>query len=134
MPADSRLREERGKSERGEIRALHLLGKQGLLGAMVWRMQVLALSVLAALQPARSFLLQKPALSGVHSSRGSVAAVRGCCVQRGWSKVNFPNVDDDVNFHAREARRRNIFSLSPPLSDLLRLPTPNFLPASDSSP
>ena len=76
--------------ERRDSRALHLLGKQGLLGAMVWRMQVLALSVLAALQPARPFLLQKPALSGVHSGRGSVAAVRGCCVQRGWSKVNFP--------------------------------------------
>lgn len=57
---------------------------------MVWRMQVLALSVLATLQPAKPFLLQKPALSLVHSGRGSVAAVRGCCVQRGWSKVNFP--------------------------------------------
>ena len=84
-----RLREGREREERVP-RAFPLLGKQGLLGAMDWRMQVLALSILAALQPARSFLLQKPALSGVHSSRGSVAAVRGCCVQRGWSKVNFP--------------------------------------------
>ena len=51
-----RLREGREREERVP-RALPLLGKQGLLGAMDWRMQVLALSILAALQPARSFLL-----------------------------------------------------------------------------
>ena len=93
-PGHDRLREPKEQlcgREESEIQGPSpSFGMQGSLGAMDWRMQVLALSILAALQPARSFLLQKPALSGVHSSRGSVAAVRGCCVQRGWSKVNFP--------------------------------------------